>query len=204
MIKVLMFDYNGVVGYWYQDILINNIAEVYGIDKEWIRQELTSESEDNIYDAYEIGKLTFKELHEIFCEKAGISLPSGKFLDVTINVYEDNKEVVSLLKSLKDNNSIKFALAQDAGDIEFDWQRRNLPSIELFDYFFFSSGMKVYKSNPLFFKKCIEQLGVEPSEILFFEDKQKNVDSAKKAGINSFLFTKLDELKKIIEKELRL
>jgi putative hydrolase of the HAD superfamily len=57
------------------------------------------------------------------------------------------------------------------------------------DGYFFSADLKLKKGNPDYFRDVLEKLGVEASEVGFVDNEDKNVESAREAGIRAKLFT---------------
>lgn len=199
MIKVLMLDYGGVTGKWLKDVQIKNICRIYGVDEAFARGLY---GQNGLYSSYEQGKITPKELHKRLCKKSGKKLPYKKMIETLNGVYKDNHEVISFLKKIKKKGDVRLALAENTSSKDLRWQRKNLDSIRLFDSIFISEKAKTYKKNPKFFKKCLKELKVSPEEVLFFDDKEKNVEGARKAGLRAFLFSNIKEFKKVIEKEM--
>lgn len=55
----------------------------------------------------------------------------------------------------------------------------------LFDVIVFSSEVGVRKPDPKIFQRALEQFGVDPSEALFIDDREKNVTGANALGIHT-------------------
>lgn len=66
-----------------------------------------------------------------------------------------------------------------------------------FDGCFFSHVLGVPKSDPLFFEKVIQELGVAPAEITYFDDDSNNVEAAKSLGIDARLYRSVADLRGI-------
>ncbi len=58
----------------------------------------------------------------------------------------------------------------------------------LLDGVYFSAHLKMRKENPEFFQHILNDLKVEPSEIAFVDNDQKNVDSAASLGISAYRY----------------
>lgn len=196
MIKILMLDYNGVVGIWSESKYISNIAKYYFLSKRVVKKKM---EENSNFDRAEAGEISYVDLHNIFCKEAGKNLPAKTYFKVVEGVYKDNKKMVSFLKEFK-KKKVKIALAATANLGDYKWEKKKNESFKIFDYFFITSLMKVTKFDPKFFKRVINRLKVNPKEILYFDDNQKYVEIASKAGINSYVFTSFNEFKKIVEK----
>ena len=62
-----------------------------------------------------------------------------------------------------------------------------------------SSDVKMIKPNPGIYQYILETYSLNPSESLFIDDVQENIDAAKAAGINGFVFqNNYNELIKIL------
>lgn len=57
-----------------------------------------------------------------------------------------------------------------------------------FDYVFFSGKIRAKKPDPQAFKIIVSQLGVKPSDIVFFDDVVENVKGAASVGIKAVHF----------------
>ena len=64
-----------------------------------------------------------------------------------------------------------------------------------FDVIVSSSEVGMVKPNADIFYYTLEQLGVSPEEVIFFDDRQKNIDGAKKIGIEGFVYTDVATLR---------
>lgn len=57
-----------------------------------------------------------------------------------------------------------------------------------FDHATWSCDVNTVKPEPAIYWHTLEALGVEPGDTLFLDDKQENVDGARKVGMNAVLF----------------
>lgn len=62
---------------------------------------------------------------------------------------------------------------------------------------FTSYDLGLLKPDPLIYKVVLQKLGAKPQEVIFIDDKQKNVEAAKSLGILGIVFNR-DTLKKDI------
>jgi putative hydrolase of the HAD superfamily len=60
--------------------------------------------------------------------------------------------------------------------------------MDALDKCYFSWSLKSKKKRPQFFEQIIEELGVAPKEIVFIDDEQQNIDTAKSLGIDARLY----------------
>jgi len=68
----------------------------------------------------------------------------------------------------------------------------------LFDEVFFSAAIGCKKSDPCFFESVYRAINDVPrDQVLFVDDTEKNVETAKEFGFDAHLFTNLDELRRL-------
>jgi len=58
----------------------------------------------------------------------------------------------------------------------------------------FSSELRLVKPDPAIYQRCLECLDVSPEQALFIDDRQENVDGAKKLGIHALRFESVTQL----------
>jgi glucose-1-phosphatase len=83
---------------------------------------------------------------------------------------------------------------------ELHWPRL-MTEMELegrFDYYFASFQIKMAKPDPAAFRHVIEALSREPSEILFLDDTQMNVDAARLVGMKAERVCGIGQVEKIL------
>ncbi len=81
----------------------------------------------------------------------------------------------------------QYSLAIFSNTNELHWPRL-MGEMELegcFDYYFASFKIGMAKPDPAAFQYVVEALSCEPSEILFLDDSQMNVDAARLVGMNA-------------------
>lgn len=67
-----------------------------------------------------------------------------------------------------------------------------------FDGSFFSHDVGALKSTSEYFQRILATLYLQPGELQFWDDDQKNVDVAKSLGINAHFYSNLEELKLVV------
>lgn len=69
-----------------------------------------------------------------------------------------------------------------------------------FDQVFLSYAIGLEKPNPEVYDFLLKALQLQPEEILFIDDKKENVQAAIDVGIDSILFSSLNQLREELEK----
>jgi putative hydrolase of the HAD superfamily len=68
-----------------------------------------------------------------------------------------------------------------------------------FDHHVFSGEVRRVKPEPEIYEHCIAALGVEPSEALFIDDRDINLQQARTAGIRGIRFQSVEQLRKDLQ-----
>lgn len=108
------------------------------------------------------------------------------------------KEVCTLLGTVRKNGTRLIALSNMP---EYTWKllERKYALAEMFDDAVLSYQHSIIKPDPAIFEVAIGRAGVPPEESSFVDDNAENVEVASGKGIESILFTSLDQL----QEELR-
>jgi epoxide hydrolase-like predicted phosphatase len=185
MIKAFIFDFAGVITttdpYW-QWIREKNLEE-----KRAVFQRL-SEDVDRAY-------ITHEQFLTAFAKEMGTPKETVWPEIKARNIL--NQELIALIIELKKKYKIGLL-----SNFTYPWISELLEEYDLRQYFdelLISSQEKMIKPDPQFFYKMLERLDVEPQEAVFADDKQSNVDGAKKLGIHAFLFTTTEQFKKDLD-----
>jgi putative hydrolase of the HAD superfamily len=73
--------------------------------------------------------------------------------------------------------------------------RKTFPWLGHFDHHIFSGEVRSVKPDPEIYQHCIDALGVHPTEALFIDDREINLEQARAAGIRTIRFQSLEQLR---------
>lgn len=107
-----------------------------------------------------------------------------------------DKEVLKFVNQLR-KKGLKCYLATDQMCYRAEYILKDLGLENYFDKCFFSCDLKCGKEKETFFEKIIQKLQLKPEEILYWDDDEKNVEIAKKVGINAKFYSGLDEFERV-------
>jgi len=68
----------------------------------------------------------------------------------------------------------------------------------LFSTVFSANSMGVSKEEPQSYVELAKKIGAKPQEVIYVDDQQANCDAAKKAGINTVLYSNNETVQKEI------
>ncbi len=187
MIKAIIFDYAGVLGTEAGWIWLNKNINNLEIRKDFFNK---------IANDVDSGKITNNEYSEILARESGKS--SDQIWKEIKSEVIINKKLISFIKTLRPKYKIGLL-----SNFTHPWLSEILTENnlwELFDSQIISSEHKIIKPNPEIFKKMLDMLNIKPEEAVFVDDRQTNIDGAKKVGINAILFVDNDQLIKDLKK----
>ena len=92
------------------------------------------------------------------------------------------------LRALRSQGTPVFALS-NFGVETFEIAERLYPDLTEFDARFISGHRKVIKPDAAFYEMLETETGFSGEEIIFFDDRQANIDAAKARGWQAHLFT---------------
>jgi len=70
-----------------------------------------------------------------------------------------------------------------------------------FDVLVLSCELRLAKPEAAIYEECVRRLGIPAHKALFVDDRQANIDGARKAGLAALRFTSPEELTEILKKD---
>lgn len=188
MIRNLLFDLGGVI----VDIKRDNCVRAF--------EELGLENADSYFGEYaqsgiflgiENGSVNIEEFHKAMREK----LPTGTTDYQIDNAFQ--KFIVGIparrlqaLRELRCKGYGIYLLSNTnpimwRGILASEFGKEGLRREDYFDGMVTSFEARSCKPDAEIFRNTVENLGIEPSETLFFDDSANNVEAAKALGFNA-------------------
>ena len=116
----------------------------------------------------------------------------------------DEKMIVKVKELVKDGIICAIATNQESYRTHFMWNDMGFNHI--FHHIFPSSSIGAKKDETRFFEFVLSKLhyryGFKPEEILYFDDSEIAVETAKKVGIESYLYKGYDDFLKVVYDKL--
>lgn len=140
--------------------------------------------------ALEEGRLSPEEWRE--CVRKNIATPvTDQQIDDAFNAFLVDIPInkLRMLRTLKDR--YRIVMLSNTNKVMFESKIPELFKIDgltmedYFDEFFLSYKMGMSKPSEEIFIKVAEDLGIDPSEALFIDDSQANIDAAAKLGFQT-------------------
>lgn len=177
MIKAILFDCFGVL---YPDTYWTMASEFLGASIEDHRAEL-----HDLVRQVDLGHITRDELWGHFAEIVG--KPKSEVYDRLDEFTGLDKR---LLQFIEENKShYKFGMISNVGHGFIERMFREKPAEHYFDALVLSSDVGLVKPDARIYEMTAEQLGVNTDECVFIDDIERNVDGARKTGMEAIHYT---------------
>ena len=201
MPKAIVFDLGGVLIDLDFDRCVRAFIEGLGYEK--IRDLLDLWHQKGIYGDMEAGLITADEFRaEVLRESRPGCVPADVDRAMAGLLVGMDPRKVPLLEELSrkyaiyglsNNNEISVQRMHEIYEENgLDWQR-------IFRKEFISSRMKMLKPSREIFDAAAAEIGLPPSEILFVDDSQTNVDGALAAGWQALYYQQGTDLRACLE-----
>ncbi len=190
MIKVILFDVDGLVIEPRTQFFSEKLAEEQGVSKESVAEFFQGN-----FKKCTFGKADLKEEIVPFLLKWKWDGTVDELLDhwfsserVTVS------EVLEIIQMLR-AKGIRCYIATRQEKYRLQYLLDDIGLATHFDGVFCTCIIGYDKKDSEFFDYVITELGVEPSEVLFFDDTQINIETAQAKGIEAYFYDGIAVLK---------
>lgn len=191
-IKCVAFDLGGVIVRSNQNEAVRRFRKL-GLERA--ADYLDSYAQKSIFGELENGDITAEEFRRSLSELAGRQLSIedctygwlgyfGGFPDYVRKLLLQLRRDGIRIVLLSNNNPFMMGFVRSSA---FDGRGHSL--CHYMDRLYVSYEMKVSKPNPEIFRALLTEEKLQPSELLFVDDGVRNVEAARKLGINALLVT---------------
>ena len=195
MIKYVIFDVGGVC-YPYSLKPLNDWAVLHSLNKEEFLERGGVKGFD--YNPYMRGDIDFEEFCKVFCKYSGIEYYKGIEIAINTKLHEGvgdfYSETLEVIKELK-KDGIRVGLLSNALANLSD----TASCLTVKELSFVSFELNCLKPEKEIYQKVLDRLLCKPCEIIFVDDKEKNVKGAQELGINGIVFNRKTLRKDVFE-----
>ncbi len=188
MIKAILFDAVGVL--IHSVMFSDRLAVEHGISKEQ-----TNRFFDGPFKECRLGNADLKEVIQPYLIEWGWDKGVDAFLDYWFkSEHIIDEKLIQFVQELRAKGIIcVVATNQEKHRAEYMLEKMNFA--KSFDKLYASAHIGYKKPNAEFYTKVIEDLGIEKTEALFFDDSEENVYSAEQFGMNAEIYTTFERFK---------
>ena len=194
----VIFDYGGVLCYTPARQDVAQCAECSGLDEATF-YKLYLETREY----YGLAAAGYKAHWHRVAKAAGITISEEavkQFIDRESELWtRPNPDTLSLAREAKADGSKIAVLSNMTTELlgilrgKFDW-------LDEFDVKIWSCEKGCAKPDEVIYRDCLQQLGCVPERSLFFDDRQQNVEAARRVGIDAHVFESAAQAREILER----
>jgi len=198
-IKAIIFDIGGVFLDQKKGYRKKIIRDLY--KKTGVKVRVTP-SLKKLNDKLAIGKgslleLIKKSVHEQNENKISKREAEKAYERSYENCSPINKEMIKLRKALK--KVYRIYVLSDTNYLHASINKKR-GVYDGFNKVFLSNEIGIKKPDPRIFKYMFKKINLKPEETIFIDDKEENIKTAKKLGMNAILFKKHKQLVRDLKK----
>jgi len=190
MIKAIIFDCGGVLKVNTDIPVFNDIGAAFGIDPDNVLDEIRE-----IIHELESGKITEIESWKMFSEKLGKPIPEGcedLWSKAYIKNYSQRKEMLEFARELKKKGFI-VAMLSNTIDSHAAFNKK-MGMYEPFNPCILSNEVKSRKPEKEIYEITIKEIGLNPEECVFIDDKEEYIKVANDLGMQGIVFKDYNQL----------
>jgi putative hydrolase of the HAD superfamily len=188
--RVLLFDLGGVLvdvsGY-------RNLGALLGrsLDEPDLLQGLRS---CPVLRAFETGKLSAGQFAERFVAAWQCNAAPEEFLrqfrSWTHGFFPGARELLAGL-----HGRYRLACLSNSNQVHWERMEKELAVFDLFEAALSSHQLGCYKPDAEIYERAFAALGVEPGDVIFFDDLPANVEAARNAGAQAYRVKGIEQLR---------
>lgn len=171
--KAIVLDMYGVIVKQTGDDFVPYVQQTF--------PELTPEEIYTPWFRADIGELTSLEVWEVLGFQGDVEQIEKEYLD-TIEISEGFFEFINSIKG-----EYKLAIISNDSSRWSHYLREKFGLNKYFDVISISGDLKMQKPDEGIFKHTIEKLGVKAEECIYIDDREGNLEAAKKVGMKPVL-----------------
>jgi putative hydrolase of the HAD superfamily len=151
---------------------------------------------------YDRGDLLPGEYWQKFAEQFGVTITPNAIeqaRQLDLDLWSDINQAMILWVQQLHAAGFKTAILSNMPTDMATHVRKNFSWISHFDHHIFSGEVHNVKPEPQIYHHCIEVMGIKPSEALFIDDRDANLEQARTAGIHGIRFESVEQLRKDLQ-----
>lgn len=177
-----MFDCFGVV--------LSDVSEIWAKNHGIVGEEYKNWRK--VADQNDLGEIGKKELYQQLGNFSGQT--SYESEDEWRRILKVNVDVVRVARELRSCGA-KVVMLSNTGDF-IEGYLEKFGVNDIWDEKFLSYELGMKKPDPEIFQYALDKMGFEPQDAYFIDDREENVEAAKRLGIKGILYpsAEFDEL----------
>ncbi len=202
-IKAVIFDYGEVLCHRPPDEDFHRLANVFGSENIGSENIGFRELWEKDRGEFDRGDITAEAYWTALAKHAGVEIDAAQLSDVCrwdVEMWGSaNEQMVDWLRRLR-ASGIKTGLLSNIHPAMIAYLRENFDWLDQFDFKTLSAEVRMIKPDPAIYEHTLRGLGVAAAEAIFIDDREINVEAAKKLGIRALRFRSVEKLREDLER----
>jgi putative hydrolase of the HAD superfamily len=151
---------------------------------------------------YDRGDLLASEYWQQFAVQAGVKISSDAIeqaRQLDLEMWSQMNDAMILWAHQLQGTGFKTAILSNMPADMAAHMRKTFAWLSHFDHHIFSGEVHSVKPEPEIYQHCINALGVHPTEALFIDDRDINLEQARAAGIRTIRFQSVEQLREDLQ-----
>jgi len=187
-IRAVIFDFGGVVCSFDYGIFCRRLAARTGVSPERIE---ACAFHCDLQTQLESGQVSGPEYHRRLMAQLGVDVPYHEFCPMYGDIFTELPETIALVRALR--TRYPLLLLSDTNEIHFDYVRRRIEALALFDHLVLSYEIGTMKPARRIFDEAARRAAVPACSCLFIDDRAINIEGARRAGMAAIQFHAVDQ-----------
>jgi len=188
-ISTLIFDLSGVLVWTHWDRVTGLLAKLTGLVPEQVLERIRS---GNAYYPFCLGEFDRDEFHRRLTQQFALDLEPPRLFEIWQNAIEPHKEICGVMDHLI--GRYRLVIGSNTDVLQFARSFEVQPALAHFNDTILSYEIGLAKPDPEFFSRGLEKLSTLPSECVFIDDREENVEIARTLGITGIRFLSVHQL----------
>lgn len=186
---IIVFDLSGVLFNSGLRVAVERISRRLSLEPSKVEDALNGE----FAKGYRTGLVTSEQFWSKVKERFNLE-EVDTFKDLFFNAYHTQPETVNLINDLKGNN-IQVAFLSNSPEDRAKYLNEKYSFISLFDFGLFSFEAKCWKPQKVFYQRFLDKFSLYAKDIIYTDDKLRNLEPAKELGMDTVLFEGAEKLR---------
>jgi glucose-1-phosphatase len=198
MKKTIYFDLGNVLCFFDYAKMVHQIAACTNLQASHVKKILL---EDGLLKQYESGEIDTQTLYQTFLDLSPKPFSLATFVEAFSDIFSPNTEIWPIVETLK-KQGIQLILISNTNESHYHWIDTHYPILKFFNDKILSFKVKCLKPNPQIFQESLSLATGQLKECFYIDDIQEYVDSARKIGLDSEVYTDTETLQIHLDQRL--
>jgi putative hydrolase of the HAD superfamily len=186
-IRLLLWDFGGVICRFDYRIFCDRLAERIRRSPDEI---FVAAFGNRLQRDFERGKLSGCDYHRAVMAQLDADVPYEEFCLMYGDIFTEIPDTCDLLRRLRRRYSLY--LLSNTNEIHFDYVKKTVPVLSVFDECIVSYKVGVMKPDPRIYEEALRRSGLTAGACLFVDDQMPNVEGAIHVGMRALRFESAD------------